>query len=320
MLFTIDSFRAMRHDSASSSTSDVSSVQSKLAPPWVSGHMTYPGRRSGSNESDRTSDVSQQSLSAKQSNRFSMPKTKFLADSGSPVISHHIASPPESRRPFPRAGSSVMASPSKARTLSSESSNFGSMARQKIWDKRASKERSGLDSTSSRPARHLLQVKPAETEVVVAHGPARAKPFIGRANTIQLPMATNETRPSGLACLKSTNETDKSRNIQHQSRFGARKLEEQEVLKDIDNTIQDITKALKRDTHDSLSQITGKSVDFPIMPIALHTTDMLNLATAKEERIFKYKQARRKELAKIANQGKSKSMELPRKGKGKGSK
>ena len=343
MLFTIDSLPVMRHGSASSSTSDVSSIpgnlaslrtdrsfsrdvktsesqlSSTLSPSWTSGHMTYPGRRSGSNESDRISDVSQRLSSAKGMNKFSVPRTKLLADSGSsgsPIIAHHIASPPENRRPITGIGGSVMALPSsKARTLSSESSGFGSMARQRLWDKKTSKERSSLDSTTSEQARHVQQKnKPQTAESAVEHEPARAKPFLGRANTVQLPMPANVTKPSGTTTNPHKRTTDKSPQISENSRLqGTKIIEEQKVLKDIDNTIEDMTKALNRDIH-GLSQMKGKSFDSQVTPIALHTTDSLNLATTgstKEERIFKYKQARRKELAKIANQGKSKSMELP---------
>ena len=341
MSLIVDSLRVMRHDSASSSTSDVSSVpgnlaslrtdrpfirdsskeaysRSKLSPSWVSGHMTYPGRRSASNESDRISDMSKQSSTTKPSNKFSMSRNKFLVEksaSVSPIIAHHVASPPENRRPIP-AGS-VTSSPPKARTLSLESTGFGAMARQKLWDKRASKERSSLDSTASDPPRRLSprQPEPDVAEPVVAHAPARAKPFVGRANTVQLPIPSKDAIPSVPSASKSPKRPDRSSKIHDgKNKLRTTKIEENKVLQDIDNTIKDMTKKLVGDTQGGLSEMKGKSFDCQITPIAVHTTDSLNLATAgstREERIFRYKQARKKELAKIANQGKSKSMELP---------
>ena len=341
MSLIVDSLRVMRHDSASSSTSDVSSVpgnlaslrtdrpfirdsskeaysRTKLSPSWVSGHMTYPGRRSASNESDRISDMSQQSSTTKPSNKFSVSRNKFLAEknaSVSPIIAHHIASPPENRRPIP-AGA-VTGSPSKARTLSSESTGFGAMARQKLWDKRVSKERSSLDSTTSDPPRRLSprQPEPDVREPIVAHAPARAKPFVGRANTVQRPIPSKDAIPNVTSASKSPKRPDRSSKIHDgKSKLRTTKIEENKVLQDIDNTIKDMTKKLVHDTQGGLSEMKGKSFDSQITPIAVHTTDSLNLATAgstREERIFRYKQARRKELAKIANQRKSKSMELP---------
>ena len=331
----------MRHDSASSSTSDVSSVpgnlaslrtdrpfmrdsskeaysRSKLSPSWVSGHMTYPGRRSASNESDRISDMSQHSSTTKPSNKFSASRNKFLADknaSVSPIIAHHIASPPENRRPIPTG--TVTSPPSKAKTLSSESTGFGVMARQKLWDKRISKERSSLDSTTSDPPRRLSprQPEPEVAEPVVAHAPARAKPFVGRANTVQLPIPSKDAIPSATSASKSPKRPERSSKLHDgKNKLRTTKIAENKVLQDIDNTIKDMTKKLVRDTQGGLSEMKDKSFDSKITPIAVHTTDTLNLATAgstREERIFRYKQARRKELAKIANQGKSKSMELP---------
>ena len=339
MSLIVNSLRVMRHDSASSSTSDVSSItgnlaslrtdrsflrdrskeahsRSKLSPSWVSGHMTYPGRRSASNESDRISDMSQQS-STKPSNKFSVSRNKFLAEKNTSVspIAHHIASPPENRRPI--STGAVTTSPSKARTLSSESTGFGAMARQKLWDKRVSKERSSLDSTASDPPRRLSprQQEPEVAEPVVAHAPARAKPFVGRANTVQLPVPSKDALTSVTSTSKSPKRPERSSKIHNgKNKLRTTKIEENKVLQDIDTTIKDMTKKLVSDTQGGLSDIKGKSFDSQITPIAIHTTDTLNLATdgsTREERIFRYKQARRKELAKIANQGKSKSMELP---------
>ncbi len=340
----------MRKDSASSSTSDVSSItgglasqrtgrsffkdhrrepqgsSSNLTPSWPSGHMTYPGRRAGSNESDRTSDVSQHSLSSAQ-NTYPPPKTTVLPENNvvSPIIVHHVASPLEKLKMGhgPRTGSSVTSSFGKPRTMS-ESGASGMMNQQKLWDKRVSKERASLDSTSSEPARHLVpqinEDAAEEADVAVAHAPTRAKPFIGRANTVQLPMAAPDI-PKGKSSSRSSKHMEKPKILQRNSSTDTPKLEEQKMLKDIDDTIQDMTKALTGiKVPTNLSETKAKSFDTHITPIAVHPAkDSLKVAPAegstREERILKYKQARRKELAKIANQGKSKSMELSETGK-----
>ncbi len=287
--------------------------------------MTYPGRRSGSNESDRTSDVSQQSISSKQSvNKFPLPRGRILSDSHQVSVSpiaHHVASPPHNRRMGSGSASSVTSSMPKPLTRTPERLSLDSQARLRVWDKQGSRERASFDSTASEPAKHLIS-QPEDkdgTGEIVAHGPAKAKPFIGRANTVQLPMAKSPTKsvtsPAGKPESKGLKRKDRVQPFQQSSIEESTKPEEQQVLKDIDNTIHDMTKALKRDT---LANTKAKSFETQVTPIALlptTTTDAHHLAapsgSTREERMFKYKQARRKELAKIANQTKSKSLELP---------